>query len=102
MKALKLFTLVLFTGLMIYAATDLPNRADNNSAMHAETNANGGTVVGNYIIKNAYKDTKTPNIVTVVLGDYRGIDTFGEQLVIFTAGLVAVLVLRKSKKIKHE
>ena len=87
---------------MVYAATDLPNRADNNSAMHAETSANGSQVIGNYFIKNAYKDAKTPNIVTVILGDYRGIDTFGEQLVIFTAGLVTVLVLRKSKRIKHE
>ena len=100
MKSLKLLTLGLFTGLMIYAATDLPNRADNNTAMHAETSPNGGPVIGNYFIKNAYKDAKTPNIVTVIFGDYRGIDTFGEQLVIFTAGLVAILVLRKSKKYK--
>ena len=100
MKALKIITLILFAGLLIYAATDLPNRADNNSVMHAEVSSNGGPVIGNYFIKNAYKDAKTPNIVTVVLGDYRGIDTFGEQLVIFTAGLVAVLVLRKSKKFK--
>ncbi|HAC14728.1 MAG TPA: hypothetical protein DCE78_02105 [Bacteroidetes bacterium] len=100
MKTIKILTLVLFTGLMVYAATDLPNRADNNSAMHAEISPNGGPVIGNYFIQNAYKDAKTPNIVTVILGDYRGIDTFGEQLVIFTAGLVGILVLRKSKKLK--
>jgi multisubunit Na+/H+ antiporter MnhB subunit len=37
-------------------------------------------------------------MVTVVLGDYRSIDTFGEQIVIFTAGLITFLVLRRTKR----
>jgi len=37
-------------------------------------------------------------MVTVILGDYRGIDTLGEVIVIFTAGLVALLVLRGARK----
>lgn len=55
----------------------------------------GTEVPGNYYIQEAYNDTHTPNIVTVVLGDYRSIDTFGEQIVIFTAGLICFLLLRK-------
>ena len=35
------------------------------------------------------------NIVTSVLASYRGYDTFGETIVVFTAG-VAVLVLLKN------
>lgn len=52
-------------------------------------------VAGHYYIENAYKDAHTPNMVTVVLGDYRSIDTLGEQVVIFTAGMICFLLLRK-------
>lgn len=98
MKTLKIAILVAFAGLMIYAASDLPFRGDPNNAMHAEQSITGTTVVGNYFIQNAYRDAKTPNIVTVVLGDYRSIDTLGEQVVIFTAGMIALLILRRSRK----
>jgi multisubunit Na+/H+ antiporter MnhB subunit len=98
LKSLKIAILVAFAGLMIYAASDLPFRGDTNNIMHADQSITGTTVMGNYFIKNAYRDAKTPNIVTVVLGDYRGIDTLGEQVVIFTAGMIALLVLRRTKK----
>jgi multicomponent Na+:H+ antiporter subunit B len=98
LKALKILVLVAFAGLMIYAASDLPFRGDPNNMMHAEKSVTGSTVIGNYFIQNAYRDAKTPNIVTVILGDYRGIDTLGEQVVIFTAGMIALLVLRRTRK----
>jgi multisubunit Na+/H+ antiporter MnhB subunit len=50
-----------------------------------------------YYIKNAYRETNTPNIVTVVLGDYRSIDTLGEEAVIFAAGMIGYLLLRREK-----
>ena len=37
------------------------------------------------------------NVVTSVLGDYRGYDTLGETVVIFTAGLCVVLLLREAQ-----
>ena len=46
-------------------------------------------------IEHSLEDTKTPNIVTAVLADYRGYDTLGETIVIFTAGLACVLILMK-------
>ena len=58
----------------------------------------GTPVPGNYYIQNAYHDAHTPNIVTVILGDYRGIDTLGEQIVIFTGGLITILLLRNRKE----
>lgn len=57
----------------------------------------GTEVPGNYYIREAYNDAHTPNIVTVVLGDYRSIDTLGEQIVIFTAGMITFLLLRKRR-----
>lgn len=98
MKILKVLILVLFAGIMIYAASDLPYRGDPDNLMHAEESITGTRVIGNYAIKNAYRDAHTPNMVTVILGDYRSIDTFGEQVVIFTAGLITLLVLRRSKR----
>jgi multicomponent Na+:H+ antiporter subunit B len=37
-------------------------------------------------------------MVTVILADYRGYDTLGEETVIYTAGLICFLLLRKRKK----
>lgn len=82
---------------MVYASLDLPQRGDTDNLMHAETSMTGTPVPGNYYIQEAYNDAKTPNIVTVILGDYRSFDTLGEQVVIFTAGLITLLVLRNRK-----
>lgn len=98
MKALKAIVLAGFAALMFYAAVDLPMRGNADSVMNQEVNANGNPVSGNYYIQHAYKDAKTPNIVTVVLGDYRSIDTLGEQIVVFSAGLILVLILSGRKK----
>lgn len=98
MKLTKALILVGFAVLMFYAAIELPTRGDAQSVMNQEVNANGNLVAGNYYIQHAYKDAKTPNIVTVVLGDYRSIDTLGEQIVVFTAGLILVLVLSGHRK----
>ena len=98
MKILKIGILVLFAATLIYAASDLPYRGDPDNLMHAEESITGTTVKGNYFIKYAYRDARTPNMVTVVLGDYRSIDTFGEQVVIYTAGLITLLVLRRTRR----
>lgn len=98
MKALKIIILILFASVLIYAASDLPYRGDPDNLMHADESITGTTVVGNYVIKEAYKDAKTPNIVTVILGDYRSLDTFGEQVVVFTAGIITILVLRNRRR----
>ncbi|MDZ7758043.1 hydrogen gas-evolving membrane-bound hydrogenase subunit E [Rhodohalobacter sp.] len=98
MKALKIIILVLFASVMIYAASDLPYRGDPDNLMHAEESITGTEVVGSYVIQEAYHDAKTPNIVTVILGDYRSVDTFGEQVVVFTAGLITILILRSRRR----
>lgn len=102
MKALKILILVLFAAVMIYAASDLPYRGDSDNLMHAERSLTDTPVMGNYFIQNAYRDARTPNMVTVVLGDYRSIDTFGEQVVIYTAGLITLLVLRRTRTIRRK
>ncbi len=87
-----------FTTVLLFAASDLPYRGDPDNQMNQEVSMTGTKVPGNYYIQEAYNDAHTPNIVTVILGDYRSIDTLGEQIVIFTAGLITFLLLRNRKE----
>lgn len=95
MKYGKIFILVLFASLLIYGSLDLPDRGDPENRMHSEQSITDTAVAGNYYIRQAYSDTNTPNMVTVILGDYRSVDTLGEQIVVFTAGLICLLILRR-------
>ena len=98
MKLIKFLILALFASILLYASLDLPYRGDPDNIMHAEESMTGSRVIGNYAIQEAYEDAHTPNMVTVILGDYRSIDTFGEQIVIYTAGLITLLVLRRRRR----
>lgn len=69
---------------LVYGTLDIPGFADPKAPQH--------THVAPYYIEKAADDTGVPNIVTAVLASYRGFDTLGEVVVIFTAG-VAVLLL---------
>ena len=89
MKWVNALILVLFLVLMLYATNGLPD--------HADPQAPANVHVSPFYIENSVKDTHTPNIVTAVLADYRGYDTLGETVVIFTAGLACVLILMKRK-----
>lgn len=73
--------------LMLYGATDLPVVGD----IYAPANAH---ITPTYIA-NSYQDTRTANMVTAVLMDYRALDTLIETAVIFTAGIVCALLLRR-------
>ena len=85
-RQLGALTVVLFAGAaMLYAVGDMPAFGDVNSPAN--------TYVGiDYLAKTA-EDIKIPNVVTAVLASYRGYDTFGETVVIFSAGLGVLLLL---------
>jgi multicomponent Na+:H+ antiporter subunit B len=76
-----------FVGLMLYASTGLPDRGDPNSP------AQQG--VSRAYIEGSLPQTRTPNVVTAILADYRSMDTLGETLVILTAALSATLILTR-------
>lgn len=98
MKTIKMILLILFFSVLVYGTVDLPYRGDPNSVIHRETSITGTPVAGNYYIRKAYDDAKTLNMVTVVLADYRGVDTLGEQTVIYSAGLITLLILRRNRR----
>ena len=77
---------VLVTGAgLVYASFDLPRfgRPDNPAQTH----------VAPYYLNESYADTGIPNTVASVLASYRSIDTLGEAIVIFTAGITVYALL---------
>lgn len=88
-----------FAGLMGWGMWGLPDRGDLDAPMNEKTTITGTPTPAAHYIEHAYKEAKTPNIVTVVLGDYRSIDTLGEVVVVFTAGLILILLLTNRRKI---
>ena len=97
MKIVNVLLLITFGVLLIYASLGLPNRGDVDAVMHREKSPSGSEGASSYYIRNAAKDANTPNMVTVILADYRGYDTLGEETVILTAGLICFLILRRKK-----
>lgn len=98
MNLLNSLLLAVFLALMLYAAAGLPGRGEAASPMNRDLSPSLTLNAASYYIHNSYKDAGTPNMVTVVLADYRGYDTLGEVVVIFTAGLICYLILCKPGK----
>ncbi|MBT8471874.1 MAG: DUF4040 domain-containing protein [Marinicaulis sp.] len=77
---------VFITGAaLIYATIDMPAFGDANAPANA--------YVGKQYVERTPNEIAVPNIVTAVLASYRGFDTLGEVLVVFTAGLAVILLL---------
>lgn len=72
-------------GLLIYAAMELPRVGDPTSPVQMH-------VAPRYLAESG-EVLKIPNVVTTVLASYRGFDTLGETIVVFTAGLGVFLLL---------
>lgn len=51
--------------------------------------------VTTYYLGNAYEETEVKNAVTAVLAAYRGFDTLGEAVVVYSAGVGLLVVLRR-------
>ncbi|QLH84336.1 DUF4040 domain-containing protein [Halosimplex pelagicum] len=49
--------------------------------------------VTDYYLDNAYAETEVKNAVTAVLAAYRGFDTLGEAVVVYSAGIGLLVVL---------
>jgi multicomponent Na+:H+ antiporter subunit B len=70
---------------LIYGTLDAPLLGDPQAPAHTH-------VAPRYIHKGPV-EVGVPNMVTAVLASYRGYDTLGETVVIFTAGLTVLLLL---------
>lgn len=82
---LPLAIVIVTGGALIYATWDMPAFGDPQAPANA--------YVGQEYIERTPEDIEVPNLVTVVLASYRGFDTLGETVVVFTAGLACLLLL---------
>lgn len=90
MKWLALVFVFLFGALLFYAEGDLPGYGDPEAPANLHVSPD--------YIQRSLEETHTPNMVTAVLADYRGYDTLGETVVIFTAGVICILLLVTKSK----
>ena len=77
-------------GILIWCSYDLPEIGLLSSPIHQH-------IVPDYIL-GTRDDINIPNIVTAVLASYRGYDTFGETIVVFTAGVAVLALLKNNTK----
>jgi len=89
LKITGLILLVLLGGLLIYGSLDFPAWGDPHSPASSHLSP--------YYVEHTMEDTSVPNVVTSVLADYRGYDTMFETIVIFTAGIICIFLLRTFK-----
>jgi multicomponent Na+:H+ antiporter subunit B len=83
---------VLLTGsALVYGIHDIALFGDPQSVVHHH--------VADRYIADAQQETGVPNLVTAVLASYRGFDTLGEVVVIFTAGIGVLLLLGRSRRV---
>lgn len=85
-KLAVLPVIAVFVVLMVWASDDLPDRGDPAAPSRQR--------VAPEYLEQSVPATRTPNVVTSVLADFRSQDTLGEVVVIFTAGLAVLLILR--------
>jgi multicomponent Na+:H+ antiporter subunit B len=75
--------------VLAYGSLGLPVFSDPLAPIH--------THVAPRYLKEGPNETGVPNIVSAVLASYRGYDTLGETLVVFTAGAGVIALLRRRR-----
>ncbi|MEO1015265.1 MAG: DUF4040 domain-containing protein [Pseudomonadota bacterium] len=80
-----LIAVLIVGAALFYASIDMPAFGDPDAPANA--------YVGKDYVERTPNDIAVPNIVTAVLASYRGFDTLGETLVVFTAGVAVMLLL---------
>ena len=86
---------VLITGAaLVYGTVDMPAFGDPNAPAQRYPSPT--------YVEKAAEEIHVPNVVTAVLGSYRGYDTLGETVVIFTAGIGVLLLLRGRTRSKED
>lgn len=88
----KALLAVLFIGIILFwTVEDMPAFGDPE--------APATQYLGKLYIESALPDIGVENIVTAILASYRGFDTLGEVVVIFTAGISVTLLLRRGGRL---
>ncbi|CAH2212562.1 hydrogen gas-evolving membrane-bound hydrogenase subunit E [Tepidibacter aestuarii] len=86
----KIITVILTTlliGIILMGVSELPEFGKGDVPAH--------NYVSKTYLEDTVKETGALNIITGIILDYRAFDTFVEATVLFTGGIVVLLLLRK-------
>jgi multicomponent Na+:H+ antiporter subunit B len=83
---LPLFVAGVTGAILLWAVSAQPPFGVAETAVH---------LAGPDYLQRSLAETGIPNVVTSVLASYRGFDTLGETVVIFTAGIAVLLLLKR-------
>ena len=89
-NVMALIIVVLTGAALVYGTFDMPAFGDPNTPVHQH--------VAQHYIKESGKEIGVPNIVTSVLASYRGYDTLGETVVVFTAGIGVLALIGRVRR----
>ncbi len=95
---LPFFVVIVTGGILVYGTSDIPPFGEALNPAHQHE------MVARYYLDKSYDDAHIPNVVTTVLGSYRGYDTMGETAVVFAAMVGVLLLLVKGplpKRVHH-
>lgn len=82
---LPLFVTIVTGIALIYGTLDMPSFGIADAPAHLH-------LYPDFISKSPH-EIDVPNIVTAILASYRGFDTLGEVIVVFTAGIGVILLI---------
>ncbi|OGA14842.1 MAG: cation:proton antiporter [Betaproteobacteria bacterium RIFCSPLOWO2_02_FULL_66_14] len=91
---LPLGVALVIVGALVYGTFALPEFSDPLAPFRTH-------VIPRYL-EQALAETGVPNVVTAVLASYRGYDTLGEVVVVFTAGIGVIALLRRVPRREEE
>ena len=87
-RLLSVCVVVVTTLILIYATFDKPRLGDPDAPVHQH--------VAPWYLAQTPELIGIPNVVTAVLGSFRGYDTMGEVFVVITAGIGVLFILSGS------
>ncbi len=80
----------LCAALLCYGSWDLPGFGDPSSPVNS--------YLSPYYLEGSGSELQVPNVVTSVLASYRGYDTLGELVVIYTAGVGVLALIGRGRR----
>ncbi len=89
-KKISYLIIIIIAAIFIYICTDLINYGSSYGE------------ASNIVVENSVEKTGAINTVTATVFNFRGYDTLGESIVLFTAVSGVAVVLRNVKKKKEE